>query len=622
MTSKADKDVDCDRSDTGIEIVSGKLSLKRSISPSSLSPNSKRIDCEDVSDFTVVDCENELRNEPHSASCADNKTVNTSDKSEMPKGKHRKKTSISVPVFELQNFLPSKIPKPHLSKPDKLREQLTGFLKSNLEDLIDIPNESIALDLTLPLSEYSSQLENNLSLLFDIIKLFQDRFCSANVCCIVLPQVDKFSGIDKLSELFEKLKVAKNVLQIEVIFNSESTDDILMSMKNVIVSFNKIYKESAVKLMYFENRSTTKLLRPTLSKELKPQLTKYSKTCTIMYGGFTWGLNISRIQTQKAQTQKPPTQKAPTQKAPTQKATTQKALTQKTSTARKSLPRQTKQSSKAIYTYDGKFYDLKGVRDSQMMSAYDYWQLESIHELYTGEGTVLAIVDTGVQKSHFAFRSSQKIIYSGNFAEYSLDCTTDQNGHGTLCAGIACGLGFSAYENPATGDSAEVNIPPGVAPDAKLIVCKVTAGGEDYYTDDAMGDALKYLKDNYTGDNDQKVDVVSISLGSHSYSDKVALAITDLVHAGVIVVCAASNSGHKCHTPISYPARLGHVLCIGSHGIHGKTSPFSPVGQSLDFLAPGENIVGPGNLSYPNEATCGNGTSLSTPAVAGLICLI
>ena len=90
----------------------------------------------------------------------------------------------------------------------------------------------------------------------------------------------------------------------------------------------------------------------------------------------------------------------------------------------------------------------------------------------------------------------------------------------------------------------------------------------------------------------------------------------------MIVVCAASNHGHKFMQPIAFPARLGHVLCIGSHGTNGKPSPFSPVGQQIDFLAPGEGIAVPSNKIYQHYIAIEYGTSFAAPAVVGLICLL
>ena len=194
--------------------------------------------------------------------------------------------------------------------------------------------------------------------------------------------------------------------------------------------------------------------------------------------------------------------------------------------------------------------------------------------------------------------------------------------HGTLCAGIACGTTFPYLHNTAVDSYEDGNdfFPSGVAPDAKLIVCKTLRHGEDSAQWNTVLNALQWIKNK--SDEGADIDVVSMSLGSLQFIPEIAKAITELVNINIIVVCAASNLGYKYSQPISFPARLGHVLCIGSHGSHGKPSSFSPVGQQIDFLAPGENIIGPSNAQYNHHLTTDSGTSFATPAIAGLICLI
>ena len=75
--------------------------------------------------------------------------------------------------------------------------------------------------------------------------------------------------------------------------------------------------------------------------------------------------------------------------------------------------------------------------------------------------------------------------------------------------------------------------------------------------------------------------------------------------------------------PISFPARMGQVLCIGAHDEDREPASFSPVGRELDFLAPGKDVWGPGpGTMGPFAMDCASGTSCATPGVAGLVCLV
>ena len=268
-------------------------------------------------------------------------------------------------------------------------------------------------------------------------------------------------------------------------------------------------------------------------------------------------------------------------------------------------------------------YSIEACLSSDNTYASQVWDLERLHaNEIDGTGTTIAILDSGINYMSPAFKD--KIIAIRNFVPGTIDdvdCAIDSDGHGSLCAGIAASSSFYCPINPADPTSPCLKIPPGVAPGAKLIICKVidTTSGDVNTT--AFIEALKWLKEIHT--SGIPVDVVSISLASSYFSHKRAKVIGDLINLGVIVVCCASNVGRMKMQPISYPARLGNVLCIGAHDTNGKPTSFSPVGRELDFLAPGDDIWGPGPGTIgPFAMDCGSGTSCSTPAVAGLVCLI
>lgn len=87
-----------------------------------------------------------------------------------------------------------------------------------------------------------------------------------------------------------------------------------------------------------------------------------------------------------------------------------------------------------------------------------------------------------------------------------------------------------------------------------------------------------------------------------------------------IAVAAACNSGHQ-RDPIWYPAKCGDVISIGAHDHNKNRADFSPVGQRLDFLAPGVKILS-STRGRPGATSISDGTSCAAPAVAGLIALL
>lgn len=281
------------------------------------------------------------------------------------------------------------------------------------------------------------------------------------------------------------------------------------------------------------------------------------------------------------------------------------------------------QKAHGAFSTDCTYADEAELNESSPFVSY-IWNLDSLHERgTTGTGTTIAVIDSGISYMHPAFKG--KIVAVKNFVQEEIDdidCAIDSDGHGTHCAGIAAG---NSHFCPVDMDEANTNcirVPPGVAPGSKLVICKVVKTSNGEVDSNAFFASLIWLKDQHLK-GVQKIDVVTISLASTYFSNKRAQVISDLTRLGVIVVCCASNVGRLRLQPIAFPARLGHVLCIGAHDENGKPTSFSPVGRELDFLAPGADLWGPGPGTVgPFAMDCASGTSCATPAVAGLVCLI
>ena len=143
----------------------------------------------------------------------------------------------------------------------------------------------------------------------------------------------------------------------------------------------------------------------------------------------------------------------------------------------------------------------------------------------------------------------------------------DCYGHGTLCAGVACGDPFQS-----TFDGSIVKCR-GVSPKATLVVCKAyDRKGTRWYGVEALQRLIQAI------DNENlKLDVVVLSSGCADHTPDLHEAIKTLDQRGVIVVCAASNEGAKDKAAICYPARYPETICIGAHDRHGNQSSFSPV---------------------------------------------
>ena len=217
-----------------------------------------------------------------------------------------------------------------------------------------------------------------------------------------------------------------------------------------------------------------------------------------------------------------------------------------------------------------------------------------------GTGTVIAIIDTKIDRTKFA---RKKIAFDATAADFAcsdilvINCPPDVSAvstdHGTVCSAVVVGVSCE------TGV-----ISRGVAPGAKLIVYQIP-DQKDCYTD-AILNALQDIQNGFK--NGIKVDVVSLSYGcNENRKDKIHKKIDELTKLGVIFVAAAGNRGYyQPHACI--PARFDNVISVGALDGNGKVAPYTPPVE-LDAYAPGE---------YQGY----EGTSYAAPAVAGLVLLL
>ncbi len=240
------------------------------------------------------------------------------------------------------------------------------------------------------------------------------------------------------------------------------------------------------------------------------------------------------------------------------------------------------------------------------------WSISHINAMemwkrgYTGDGVVVAVLDTGCSAEHPYIKHS--IIGGMNFTDESKPSDiSDANGHGTHICGI-----ISARPNPKNGMR-------GVAPDAKLLVLKVL----DSDGTGEIGPILKAINMavNWRGSHGKRVNIISMSFGTEQNYPELERAVNMAAQKNILVVTAAGNDGdgQKNTNEVIYPGYYSSVLQVGASDINDDPAGFSNTNKKIDIVAPGVDIL---SLAPNNSYAVMSGTSMAAPHVAGGAALI
>lgn len=238
---------------------------------------------------------------------------------------------------------------------------------------------------------------------------------------------------------------------------------------------------------------------------------------------------------------------------------------------------------------------------NEVPSGVELIQAPKIWSETKGKGITVAILDTGCDHNHPDLE--KQIIGGRNFTDddrNNPNIFLDYNGHGTHVAGT-----IAAQQN--TGGVV------GVAPEASLLIVKVlNKQGSGKY--EWIINGINYAIE-------QKVDIISMSLGGPHDSTDLHEAIKTAVANNILVVCAAGNEGDGVDSTdeFEYPGYYNEVITVGAINNKRQTSNFTNSHNEIDVVAPGEAILS----TYLNGKYAKlTGTSMATPHVSGALALI
>jgi len=241
----------------------------------------------------------------------------------------------------------------------------------------------------------------------------------------------------------------------------------------------------------------------------------------------------------------------------------------------------------------------------------------------TGTGLTVAILDTGVRKTHESLRN--KVIYEANFTDSP--SADDVFGHGTQVAFVVAG-GMHALGEKA-----------GVSPGASVINIKVI-NDEGIGNDqaivlgiDRVCDLAEAARKKGLWPTDEAYpNVINLSLGGEDDGDPdnpVRAACRQAsIEYGLDVIAAAGNSGPKM-TTVMLPACDPEVTAVGAIESAGELTVWekSSRGPTVqgetkpDFVIWGTNLEMASNKA-DSEYVTKSGTSFAAPMLSGLTGLL
>jgi serine protease AprX len=251
----------------------------------------------------------------------------------------------------------------------------------------------------------------------------------------------------------------------------------------------------------------------------------------------------------------------------------------------------------------------------EMVGAPELWRRG-----YSGEGVVVASLDSGVDASHPdlapAYRGGGNSWFDP-YAQHSVP--QDINGHGTQVMGLIAG-----------GDSSGSSI--GVAPGARWIAARIF-NDSGIATESAIHLAFQWLLDpDQDPGSDDAPDVVTNSwaISDEGVCNSVFRPDLDALRAAdIAIVFSAGNYGPAPGTSVS-PANDSRVISVGAVDAAGRVAGYSSRGPSAcdngvfpKFAAPGDGVFTT-DLSFGGSAyyTMVTGTSFAAPHAAGALVLL
>lgn len=237
-----------------------------------------------------------------------------------------------------------------------------------------------------------------------------------------------------------------------------------------------------------------------------------------------------------------------------------------------------------------------------------------------GDDVGVAFIDTGLAAHCDFMLGKNRVSLFKDFVSNKKNMY-DDNGHGTFVCGVCSGNGAMSKFHYS-----------GIAPKSRIYALKALNGQGEASANKIL-DAMEWIYDHHQKEG---IRVVCMSFGSEplGHNDPIMLGADALWKEGVVVVAAAGNSGPEYQT-IKSPGISSQIITVGGlddnryddnsyNSKYFEIADFSSRGPAFrtvkpDVVAPSVDIISCGR---EKPYTVLSGTSVATPMIAGLACLL
>ncbi|GCD96367.1 S8 family serine peptidase [Embleya hyalina] len=224
----------------------------------------------------------------------------------------------------------------------------------------------------------------------------------------------------------------------------------------------------------------------------------------------------------------------------------------------------------------------------------DSWKIDEVWNTTRGAGSIVAVVDSGVDTTHPDL--------TGQVLP-SLSTPGDREGHGTGMASLIAGSGRSGNGEGVYG----------VAPASKILPFQAVSGIFGGNDPNSLANGIKLAADS-------PARIINLSVSSSQDFPAAREAVSYALAKGKLVIAAGGNAPKERDNSPVYPASYPGVLAVSAVNREGKPASNSVRGSWISLSAPGEEI--PGACAAETRYCLSVGSSDAAALTSGVAALV